>query len=519
MAYSHDSQSSAHEAITVNEGEENLLEDIEKLKSPDDEEETQSTRGRAMSSFSGQINAPIEDGATVTSVTLNLIGGGLGTGILSMPWGMAGGSVFVSLAVLAVVLAVNAFTIMILIHAGDKYKQFELGCLLGMLPGKLGEYSQLISNFLVWATLWGVLIGYYIVIQQQLVPFMPEDNATLGDKKIWAAVAACVAIPLCFLNTKYLSFTSTLSVVVNVYLFGVLIALLSDGVSKEEHKFCWVGFGPGIVTFSSLMQYGVIIQFCVLPMYKEMEIKNRTPAAFGKALGIAFSFLFVLFSAFAVVGYMTYGSNVESDILDNFPTIHAKHKTSLNIPSNIAKIGMVLVVLGVYPLMMLPMISPVREYEKRKRAEAALSPKSTDQAAAATDGELAPGAYKSAADATFFERQVAKSPRFLSSVSIILISVTSCAASFVVDDLGELNAISGAAQASFFVGIFPTLIAYHLLLKQSQRWKVGLCFLLVACCVLSLMGFVFKDNYHAKLDGDSCMWRGSIGSNSTRREL
>ena len=41
--------------------------------------------------------------------------------------GMAGGSVFVSLAVLAVVLAVNAFTIMILIHAGDKYKQFELG--------------------------------------------------------------------------------------------------------------------------------------------------------------------------------------------------------------------------------------------------------------------------------------------------------------------------------------------------------------------------------------------------------
>ena len=72
-----------------------------------------------------------------------------------------------------------------------------------------------------------------------------------------------------------------------------------------------------------------------------MEIKNRTPAAFGKALGIAFSFLFVLFSLFAVVGYMTYGSNVESDILNNFPTIHAQHKTSLNIPSNIAKIGMV----------------------------------------------------------------------------------------------------------------------------------------------------------------------------------
>lgn len=357
------------------------------------------------------------------------------------------------------------------------------------------------SNFLVWATLWGVLIGYYIVIQQQLVPFMPEDNTTLHDKKLWAAVAACVAIPLCFLNTKYLSFTSTLSVVVNVYLFSVLIALFADGVRKEEKEFCLLGFGPGIVTFSSLMQYGVIIQFCVLPMYKEM--KDRRPAAFGKALMISFSFLFVLFSLFAVVGYMTYGSSVKSDVLDNFPTIHAKHKTSLNIPSNVAKIGMVLVVLGVYPLMMLPMISPVREYEKQMRAGAKLLlPKSSDEPAGPDNRQ------------GFLERQVAKSPRFLSSVSIFLISVTSCAASFVVSDLGELNAVSGAAQASFFVGIFPTLIAYHLLNKQSQRWKIGLAFLLVSCCVLSLMGFAFKDNYHEKIDGDSCSWRGSVGSKS-----
>jgi len=138
MGYSHDSQSSFRPTDgAVNEGEEEFLADYEsELKEPENVEAL-NTRGRAMSSFSGQINVPIDDGATVTSVTLNLIGGGLGTGILSMPWGMAGGSVFVSLGVLAVVLAVNAFTIMILIHAGEKYKQFELGCLLGMLPGKL----------------------------------------------------------------------------------------------------------------------------------------------------------------------------------------------------------------------------------------------------------------------------------------------------------------------------------------------------------------------------------------------
>ena len=50
---------------------------------------------------------------------------------------------------------------------------------------------------------------------------------------------------------------------------AVLIAIFVDHTTNSEPlDFCYVGFGPGAVTFSSLMQYGVIIQFCVLPMYK-----------------------------------------------------------------------------------------------------------------------------------------------------------------------------------------------------------------------------------------------------------
>merc|ERR1712196_251119 len=114
-----------------------------------------------------------------------------------MPWGMAGGSIFVALGVLAVVQGINAFTIMILIYAGEKHQQFELGCLLAMLPGKImgkgfGHVSQILSNILVWATLWGVLVGYCIVIQQQIVPFMPEDSHLLSDKKLWAAAGTLV---------------------------------------------------------------------------------------------------------------------------------------------------------------------------------------------------------------------------------------------------------------------------------------------------------------------------------------
>jgi len=158
---------------------------------------------------------------------------------------MAGGSVLFSLGILALVLAVNAVTIMILIYAGDKCKQYELGGLLAMLPGQMGKYSQYISNGLVWLTLWGVVVGYCIVIQQQIVPFMPQDDDFLSDKRLWAAVGTVLAVPLCFLNTKYLAFTSFLSVLVNVYVFVVLIALFADRSHKQELEFCMAGLGPG----------------------------------------------------------------------------------------------------------------------------------------------------------------------------------------------------------------------------------------------------------------------------------
>jgi len=404
---------------------------------------------------------------------------------------VAGGSIFVSLVVLAGVLGINAFTIMLLIQAGDKYQQFELGCLLAMLPGRIGKWSQLISTTLVWATLWGVLVGYMLVIQAQIVPFIPSDSsAMLRDKKFWAAIGTCAVIPLCFLNTKYLSFTSGLSVLVNIYLFGTLIALFVDQSEKEEQHICYIGFGPGVVTFASLMQYGVIIQFCVLPMYKEM--KDRRPAAFGKAVGIAFTFLFILFSLFAVIGYMAFGPTVKDDILDDYPSIKSGvPKTSLDIASSVAKLGIVCSVIGVYPLMMMPMISPVREFEI---------------------------AYSSNFDEkpSTLQRLQSKFPKLLSTAATFFIALSSMACSFVVTGLGELNAVSGAAQASFFVGIFPSLIAFYLLNRDSLCWKICLAFLVAGCCALSVMGFIFVDNHASSLDGSACIWKGTVGTNETQ---
>jgi hypothetical protein len=284
-----------------------------------------------------------------------------------------------------------------------------------------------------------------------------------------------------------------------------------------------LGFGPGLVTFSSLMQYGVIIQFCVLPMYKDLE--DRRPATFAKSLAIGFSFLFVLFGLFAVIGYGTFGPRVNSDVLKDFPGIHDRSKDPNNpdaLPSWVygcasgAKLAMVVVVLGVYPLMMLPMVSPVREYENQlltaSAAQIVRSPIASDALASVSPGEYS--APRPSLLRRLLNPCLERFPHFYSTVAVFGIALSSMLASFKLSDLGPLNAASGAAQASFFVGIFPTLIAMYLLDKDSIGWRVGLIAMTVCSVGLSAMGFVYTDNNNEALDGDACMWRWEGGNHS-----
>eukprot|EP00966_Prymnesium_polylepis_P096359 2232969-Prymnesium_polylepis.1 len=68
---------------------------------------------------------------------------------------------------------------MLLVHAAEKHKKFDLGALLGELPGQwlgrpVGGFAQGACNVLVWITMWMVLVGYIIIVQdcftKQLFP-------------------------------------------------------------------------------------------------------------------------------------------------------------------------------------------------------------------------------------------------------------------------------------------------------------------------------------------------------------
>merc|ERR1719229_930528 len=84
-------------------------------------------------------------------------------------------------------------------------------------------------------------------------------------------------------------------------------------------------------------------------MYETLE--RRSYSRFRRVLQASFAFLFVLFAGFQSLAVVAFGPGVQSNVLDALPH---------NLAGNLSRAGMFVVILGVYPLTLIPMVAPIR---------------------------------------------------------------------------------------------------------------------------------------------------------------
>lgn len=383
--------------------------------------------------------------ASAKSVTLNLITGGFGIGIFSLPWSMAGASLIPGLLTIIAVVAVNVGTISILIEGADKYQAFDLGSLLSNLPKRISLFAQTLTNISVWAVLFVTQVGYTNVMADAVMSMTAGTN--IFDRKLATVLVSIVVLPICFLNQKYLNFTSTFAVLVNLYIFLVMASS-----PKNTDGACLLGAGTGTISMISCMMQAIVIQMCVLPMYAELE--GRSPRKFGRVVRHSFSTLALIFCAFAGVGYLTYGPNVKGNILDSLPK---------NAWGKAATVGAGLCMGGVYPIFQQAMVAPVWNMEGLR-----------------------------------FRRV------WYAMAIVITITLTTLAA-LRFRDIAALNVMTGAFCAVIFVAFIPSLIGLTMLGRTSRKWRAVMLILLSVGSVAGILGLVFKDNYSGELD-NQCMW-------------
>lgn len=388
---------------------------------------------------------PVSEGGTASprAITLNLVCGGFGLGIFSLPWSTAGASLLPGLLIIALTVALNAWTVSILVEGAERYQAFDLGALLSNLPSRISGPVQLATNVAVWITLWGSQVGYIDVLTDALMEILPSIQRPLG-----VLLSSTLVLPLCFLDQRYLNFTSALAVVVNAYIF-VVMALQP---AKGQAGVCLVGDGRGDISMVSVMMMAIVIQMCVLPMYKELE--DRSPARFGRAVLSGFSGLAAIFGTFAAVGYLRFGSDVQGNILDSLP--HTAW-------GNVARVGAGLAVGCVYPIFLQSMVAPFWNMA---------------------------GPWRSATAA---------------AATVVTVALTGLGALFV-RNVSLVNTFDGAFCAVVFVAALPGLVGLQLLDRRSLAWRASMVALIIFGVVSGVLGMAFTQNYPQELRRH-CAWR------------
>jgi amino acid permease len=210
-------------------------------------------------------------------------------------------------------------------------------------------------------------------------------------------------------------------------------------------------------------------------MYEQLE--NRTPERFQMCVVVAFGFLFVFTMLFGAAAYMIFGTDTLSNILKNFPR---------NWPADVARVGMCLVVLGVYPIMLSPMVAPIRTWESEKAAKQPFHyRKFEDQEA---------GGEQMLQSVSSIKELAPKASRFWSTTMTIAILALSMGVSFLISDLGLMNVINGAISVTMFVAFCPTMVGLHLGEPPTTTRRTMLYALFLFGLGMSAAGFVFTDN-------------------------
>jgi len=394
--------------------------------------------------------------------------------------------VIMSCLLLGVVLVLNYWTVMLIVRASEQLQEFDLGAILGRLPQPMGNRLQQVGNAIIIFSQFLVLLGYTVVIVDTVKQLSPAGSL-LCCRPLVSALVAAVVLPLSLVPQRYLAFTSTLSILANAYLIGLLVYIAfapeassgaSEGSAEGGDQLCIWGVSVGTVTMFSLLMYTIIIQMAIPPMYKELE--KRTPELFGACLLVAFVCLFVIFAAVTICGYAAFGPGVRSSVLDSLPR---------DPRGALARVGMAVCILGCYPLNVKPMAAPFANLGT------AASPPTASSSAEPLLGAAEPK------DRT--DRPAPSAPKAAwcdaSAVASMIIVGGVSVASLWLHSLGPLNALNGAIQVFGYIGLIPGAIGLYLLPGIGRVQRVALMLLVVFALVTTILGFVYVDNHVAEL--------------------
>ncbi|KAK1423327.1 hypothetical protein QVD17_18625 [Tagetes erecta] len=274
-----------------------------------------------------------------------------GVGILSVPYALASGG-WLSLLLLFTIATSTFYTGILIKRCMDADPTIRSYPDIGHLA--FGNTGRIIVSVTMNIELYLVATGFLILEGDNLSNLLPEVEFDLyglhiGSKKSFVIIVAAIILPTIWLNNlSLLSYISASGVLASLIILGSIFWVGAfDGVGfQEKGEIIKLNGMPSAVSLYAFC-------YCAHPVFPTLYTSMRNQHQFSKVLLVCFVFCTITYSSMAVVGYLMFGSKVESQITLNLPTD--------KISSRVAICTTVVNPIAKYALMVTPLVHTIEE--------------------------------------------------------------------------------------------------------------------------------------------------------------
>ncbi|XP_028754074.1 amino acid transporter AVT1I-like [Neltuma alba] len=275
-----------------------------------------------------------------------------GIGIVSIPYALASGG-WLSISLLFLIAISCYYTGLLVQRCMDMDPHIKTFPDIG--EHAFGSKGRLMVSIAMNSELYLVVTGYLILEGDNLNKLIPNINLhiagfTIGGTTLFAVLAALVILPTVWLqDLSLLSYVSASGALAStVFLVSLLWNATIDGTGFH-------GKGTTAIKWSGIPAAVSLYAFCysahpVLPtLYNSMRNKSQ----FSNVLLVCFSVCTLGYAAAAILGYLMFGQQVESQVTLNLPTGKFSSQVAIytTLVNPIAK----------YALMLTPIVNAVKK--------------------------------------------------------------------------------------------------------------------------------------------------------------
>lgn len=282
--------------------------------------------------------------SSVLGACFNFANSIIGAGIIGIPYALMQCGFVLGILLLVSVAIIVYFSVVMMIDCGIRAQKYDLETLSRQLLGDRGYYLALFVMFIFG---YGAQVAYLVIIGDTLPPVFDQflgDTILSNRTFVMVLLAIFVILPLClWRDLSALSWTSMLSVISDIAIVSIVI-LFSSSESKKQGTGLQLDSMPlyssGVFAGIGAMSFAFVCQHNSFLVFKSLTIPSLDNWKYVASRSILFAFTLSL--CLGLIGYLSFGTSTQGDLLNNFPSDH--------LPACFARLFLAVCMVFTFPL-------------------------------------------------------------------------------------------------------------------------------------------------------------------------